>query len=178
MGVISNDTPIEMNQGDAPAGGSVVLMRGRSGHRETLLRALSARGLAPVIAEDEPAAMVALAGLSEQGLARRVLVVVEPRQWPRVDELTAAARRYHGPVHCWQFVAAGESGPRLSPLACSPEQQACDGQDPGTVGKIHKRTRAVDRLLVPAPDQALSTREVVTQQELTMLLGPAPGEAG
>jgi hypothetical protein len=32
--------------------------------------------------------------------------------------------------------------------------------------------------LVSAPGRELSTREVVTQQELTMLLGPAPGEAG
>ena len=53
-----------------------------------------------------------------------------------------------------------------------------DASGTGPVGQIRKRTRPVDRLLVPAPGRQVSTREVVTQQELTMLLGPAPGEAG
>lgn len=58
----------------------------------------------------------------------------------------------------------------------SPLESASD--ELSVVGKIRKRTRTIDQLLVSTPGHELSTREVVTQQELTMLLGPAPGEAG
>lgn len=151
-------------------------MRDRSGPCATLLEALSERGLSPVVVEDVPAVMVALAGFMQRGLQRRVLIVVEPGRWARLDELSSAVRSFHGPVHCWQFDTADRAQPMLSALRIAPDEQA--GSETGPVGKIHKRTRSVDRLLVSAPGEPMSTREVVTQQELTMLLGPAPGEAG
>lgn len=140
---------------------------------DVLLRALSARGLSPVVVNDEPGAMVGLAELAQQGLARRVLIVVEPSRWERAGELAGAVRLHHGSVYCWQFDVREGAEPMLSVLEAVP--------GPGersVVGTIRHRRRSVDALLVKAPGQELSAREVVTQQELTMLLGPAPGEAG
>lgn len=167
-------------QGGDVAGGSVVLMRGRDAGCDVLLRALSARGLSPQTVDDEPGAMLALAGLSHKGLARRVLIVVEPAQWSRLAELLAAVGDYHNSAYCWQFDARDGAGPMLSQLETVSYQfeQGPQVSGAGPVGQIRKRTRPVDRLLVAAPERELSTREVVTQQELTMLLGPAPGEAG
>lgn len=160
-----------------PTGGSVVLMRGGEGRCAVLLSALSARGLAPVVVHDEPSAMVALAELAQRDVARRVLIIVEPMQWGRVDQLASAVRAYHREVYSWQFDSREGADPMLSKLDVAFDQ-AGRSEHPSIVGKIRRRTRTVDQLLVPAPGQELSTREVVTQQELTMLLGPAPGEAG
>lgn len=158
----------------------MVLLREGVQANPVLLRALSARGLRPTVVHDEPAAMVSLADLSQRQLGRRVLIVVEPGRWPRVDQLVDAVRGFHGSVHCWQFDAADGAAPMLSQLeADDAKTHRGNGQAGlGPVGRIRRRTRPVDRLLVSAPGRELSTREVVTQQELTMLLGPAPGEAG
>jgi len=164
----------------AAGGGSVVLVRDRGAGCDVLLRALSARGLSPVTVHDEPSAMLALAGLADRGLGRRVLIVVEPARWPRLDQLTQAVRGYHGSVHVWQFDHRDGADPMLSQLEAMPARNG--GEDAssavGPVGQIRKRDRAVDRLLVKPTGQVQSPREVVTQQELTMLLGPVPGEAG
>ncbi len=158
----------------------MLLVREGSGVNPVLLQALSARGLTPTVVRDEPSAMVAMAGLAGRQLSRRVLIVVEPPRWQRLDQLVDAVRAFHGLVHCWQFDTAEGADPMLSRFESGNE--AMDGgQGSGTlrpVGRVRKRTRPVDRLLVSAPGRELSTREVVTQQELTMLLGPAPGEAG
>ena len=161
----------DLDQAGTQAGGAVVLMREGSDRCAVLLRALSARGLSPVVVHDEPSAMVALAGLAQRDVGRCVLVVVEPSQWGRVDQLADAVRAHHGSVCRWQFDLRDEARPMLSPLDAASDEVS-------VVGKIRKRTRTIDQLLVPAPGRELSTREVVTQQELTMLLGPAPGEAG
>lgn len=147
-----------------------------------LLRALSARGLPAEVVHDEPGAMVALADLSRRELARQVLIVVEPMGWPRLDQLLKAVDDYHGSVYCWQFDSQDGADPMLSqmPRASYRFDQADRGGEglaSGPVGQIRKRTRPVDRLLVPAPGREMTTREVVTRQELTMLLGPVPGEA-
>ena len=161
----------DLGQAGAQVGGAVVLMREGSDRCAVLLRALSARGLSPVVVHDEPGAMVALAELAQRGVGRGVLVVVDPSQWARVDQLVHAVRMHHGSVYRWQFDLRDEAEPMLSPLDSASDELS-------VVGKIRKRTRTIDQLLVSAPGQELSTREVVTQQELTMLLGPAPGEAG
>ncbi|MEO0475434.1 MAG: hypothetical protein AAF085_05585 [Planctomycetota bacterium] len=156
------------------AGASVLLVREGTEASSVLLRALTARGLTPTIVHDEPGAMLALAEDAERRLARRVLIVIEPDQWARLGELAAAVRAFHTPVHCWQFDVTDGAVPKLSSLEA--DAGVDDGHAP--VGRIRKRARPVDRLLVSAPGRELTTREVVTQQELTMLLGPAPGEAG
>ena len=155
-------------------------MRERDACCGVLLRALSARGLSPVTVQDEPGAMLALAELADRGVARRVLIVVEPTRWTRLDQLVAAVRDYHASVYCWRFDGSEGADPMLSQLdaAANGTDQQNGRSEAATAGRIRKRTRAVDRLLVKAVGQEQSTREVVTQQELTMLLGPAPGEAG
>ena len=160
------------------SGGSVVLMRAGVSSCSVLLSALSARGLSPDVVHDEPGAMLALAGFARQGLARRVLIVVEPGYWQRLDQLVDAVDTHYGAVYCWQFDHQDGASPMISqmPRSSYPFEQGGMGLESEPVGAVRKRTRPVDRLLVSAHEQ--TTREVVTQQELTMLLGPVPGEAG
>eukprot|EP00752_Nemacystus_decipiens_P015794 g14104.t1 len=141
-----------------------------------LFNALSARGLSPVVVNDEPGAMVALAELLRRGVARCVLIVVDPSRWERLKDLSGAVRTHHGSVYCWQFDVREGAEPRLSVLDAG--VGGSGEAESSVVGKIRHRRRSVDDLLVQAPGRELTTREVVTQQELTMLLGPAPGEAG
>lgn len=141
-----------------------------------LQRALQARGLLPTVVPDEPSAMVALAQWSQQGVARRVLIVVDPTRWGRLDELADAVCAYHGATYCWQFDVRAGAEPMLSVLEAGMGRDLVGEIEEGVVGKIHRRP--VDALLVKPSACELSAREVVTQQELTMLLGPAPGEAG
>lgn len=169
-----------MAENGALAGGSVVLSCEQDAGCGVLLRALSARGLSPVTVHDEPGVMLALAGLADRGADRRVLIVVDPARWPRLDQLMEAVQEHHGSVYCWQFDQRDGAEPMLSQLdgAASQSRRNANRSGSSTVGHIRKRTRPVDRLLVTPVGQEQSTREVVTQQELTMLLGPAPGEAG
>ena len=159
-----------------------------------LLKALGGRGLEPVVVSDAPGVMLELARLSERRAERRVLVIVEPERWGRLGELMCAVQSHHGGVHCWHYADRGEGEPRLTQLDqrfCGPildhaaggsvtggrhEADEDGGAEP--LGRITKRRRTVDQLLVKAPGHELTAREIVTQQELTMLLGPAPGEAG
>ena len=145
-----------------------------------LSRALASRGMAVEAVHDEPSAMLALA---PQDNPPGVFVVVDPVCWGRLGELSYALRRYHPKLLCWQY-RAGEGGvPRLTTLdqtvpGPSNGLSGEEGADCGPIGKIVGRRRAVDELLVRVPGQPLTSSEIVTQQELTMLLGPTPGEAG
>lgn len=158
----------------------MVLMREQASSCDVLLRALSARGLPPEVVRDEPGAMLALAGCMRRGLDRRVLIVVESTHWQRLDQLIDAVDAHYGSVYCWQFDNQDGASPMLTQMqrASYPFDQGAQRSQASPVGHVRKRTRPVDRLLVSAPGREESTREVVTQQELTMLLGPVPGEAG
>lgn len=140
------------------------------------------------VLHDEPSVMAELGRL---GGARRVLVVSEPARWARLPDLVQAVHAYHGDVLCWRFDTDSEVGPRLktmgtvaSPSTNGPGDLLDAGAEYahregviGPVGQIIGRRRPLDSLLVKVPGRPLSTRQIVTQQELTMLLGPAPGEA-
>lgn len=178
--------------GSAP-GGCLVLVPGGESSPVQLLSALTSRALSAHVVHDEPGVM---AGLAKLGGGRRVLVIVEPERWSRLGELVCAVQAYHRDVLCWQFVEHNGSGPRLAMLDQSvpgpggawADQAGAGGSEPpaggggqpgaGVIGMADRRRRAIDDLVVKVPGRTLSTREVVTQQELTMLLGPAPGEAG
>ena len=160
----------------AHAGGCVVMVRETAQAPNALLNALRSRGLPPVVAHDGPGVMTALAELDDR---RRVLVIVEPVGWVRLAELVQAVRTYHPDVLCWQFGDQDQGGQRLTLLDQSLSGPVfAGGMDDGPVGHIGRRRRTVDQLLVKVPGRPLTSREIVTQQELTMLLGPAPGEAG
>ena len=172
-------------------GGCVVLSRPDTPSPTTLVKALASRGLAVRLVHDEPSVMTLFA---ERPMGRRVLVVVEPGRWERLAELICAVQGYHREVLCWQFCEANGAQPRLKALdqrfsgpGPSPVVDArasrgslaeAGGEEGGPIGRIVGRRRPVDALLNKVPGRPLSSREVVTQQELTMLLGPMPGEAG
>lgn len=159
-------------------GGCLVLVPSKAQTPEALIAALSAKALLPRLVRDEPAVMEAL---SEMGAGRRVLVVVEPKKWKRLAELVDALHTFYPGVLRWQFTGQADAQARLTMLQCPQggghsEASVLEGDAP--VGQILGRRRPVDDLIVKVPGRTLTTREVVTQQELTMLLGPAPGEAG
>lgn len=171
-------------------GGCVVLSRPDLPKPAALINALESRGLAARLVHDEPSVMMLFA---ERPVGRRILVVVEPGRWDRLAELICAVQAYHREVLCWQFTERSDDQPRLKTLdqrfsgpgpspvvdARSPGPETDTQEaDSGPVGRIVGRNRPVDALLNKVPGRPLSTREVVTQQELTMLLGPLPGEAG
>lgn len=170
-------------------GGCVVLVRPDAPTPVALIKALESRGLATRVAHDEPGAMTLFA---ERPTGRRVLIVVEPGQWQRMAELVCAVQAYHREVLCWQFVDQSGDTPRLKALdqrfqgpgpAPVADARGSNGRangetDHAPIGRIVGRRRPVDALLNKVPGRPLSSREIVTQQELTMLLGPVPGEAG
>lgn len=178
---------VQPKQPPAPGvfpGGCVLLVPPEMDTPQALVRALGSRELSAKVVHDEPAVMEALSEMDE---ARRVLVVVEPDRWPRLAELVHAVRSFHGSVLCWQYKAVDDSPGRLSmldhtlvmrPQAKKLDQDALESET-GPIGQIlgHRR-RPLDKLLTRVPGRPLTSREIVTQQELTMLLGPAPGEAG
>jgi hypothetical protein len=150
-----------------------------------LLEALASRRVSCRVVHDEPAVMSLFA---ERPAGRRVLIVVEPGRCQRLAELICAVQAYHREVLCWQYAERDADRPRLKTLdqrfkgpaggAHRVNNSPRDGSDRGPIGRIVTRRRAVDALLNKVPGRPLSTREVVTHQELTMLLGPVPGEAG
>lgn len=138
-----------------------------------LLQALTKRGLYPRTLRDEPSVMSVLA---ERVDDRRVLVVVEPGAWPRLGELILAVRTFHSDVLCWSYTeSSGTQGRLISIPRDSFVQEAEQAED--LYQRTSHRRRPIVDLLNKVPDGPLSAREIVTQQELTMLLGPAPGEA-
>lgn len=139
-----------------------------------LIKALASRGFETVVVRDEPGVMV---GLSASPGDAPVLIVVEPNCWARLGELLHAVRVYHGGVRCWQYSRAEHAAGRLSSLEIELGGEPL-GEGAGPVGQILNRHRAVEDLLVKLPEGPMAAHEVVTQQELTMLLGPVPGEAG
>lgn len=161
-------------------GGCLVLTGAEAPAPEALLKALVSRGMQVKVVVDEPGVMSALADRACEH--KRVLVVVEPGRWKRLAELICAVSQYHSDVLCWQYTAQGEAQPKLTTLDQRVSGPGSAGEagarDSGPIGRIvGQRRRPVDKLLTRVPGQPLSTREVVTQQELTMLLGPVPGEA-
>lgn len=167
-------------------GRSLVLVPDGTARPDALLSALASRGLCPELVIDEPSVMAGLASMDGE---RKVLIVVEPERWDRLGELICAVQTHHSEVMRWQYVDAADSGPRVSMLDGRFDGPRMNGQAHGVAGSgarvsdpvgqiLGRRQRPVDALLVKVPGRPLSTREVITQQELTMLLGPVPGEAG
>lgn len=177
------------------SGGCVVLVPAGCDTPGPLISALSGRGMSPEVVQDEPGVMLRLA---ELGGGRRVLVIVEPGRVARLAELVCAVQSYYRDALCWQYVDRGAGQEKLTMLdrrfsgparvngngnadhaAGQVSGQGADalGEDAAPVGQIAGRRRPIDKLLVKVPGRPLTSREIVTQQELTMLLGPVPGEA-
>lgn len=164
----------------------MVLTRSDAPRPTLLLRALEARGLSVRLVHDEPGVMALFA---ERPIGRRIVIVVEPGRWDRLAEMVCAIHTHHRAVLCWQYAEWGDRLPRLTTMdqrVCGPgpspqvDARASVDADRAAepVGRIVRRRRALDSIIVKVSGRPLSTREVVTQQELTMLLGPVPGEAG
>lgn len=146
-----------------------------------LVTALTRKGLTVQRVSHE---MQVMAELSAGGVT--LVVVVEPDAMMRVGELRDAVREHFPDVLCWKYAiqAAGKM-PRLVSLDppsnlknsnVSPQKQV------SPIGRIVGRRRTLDRLAVsvpgPSPLDPLPPAKLVSDEELSMLLGPAPGEVG
>lgn len=171
-----------------------------------LLSALGKRGLSVHLVGDEPGVMVELASggcavvvavnppvwprLSELAYAvrqhyPRVLCWQFTEDESGVPRLKALDTDFLGPK------PPSDPGPGQHGLAAAkwsgtlPAQAQADlrpsdtmnGGVVGPIGRIRGRRRLIDDLVIQAPHGPAPTNALVTQEELTMLLGPTPGEA-
>lgn len=159
--------------------------------------ALTGRWDAVSVVSDEP-------GVMEELSAGEVsmLVVVEPDRWASLKPLALAVGQYFGHVLCMQFVESpAEDQPRVTPLASRwLAAEGSIGEDSGALldasadghataddgsqedADAAKRRRNVSHLVVhvaeePGERSPEVPTSLVTEEELSMLLGPLPGEA-
>lgn len=145
-------------------------------HRPTprgLLHGLARRGVEAVRAQDPASVMRLLA--AEAALA---VIVAEPQEQPRAEELCAAVRRYHPDTRLWRYEHEGDAGrPRLEAM-----DEASAGAPPGAEARHSTNTPATAPPGKPTtngahaqPPPPLSS---LTAEELEMLLGDAPDQRG
>ncbi len=121
-----------------------------------LLGALDQRGVEAVLFEDVAQVMVALA--RGEGA---VVIQVRPGELARSGELARAIERYYPGVSVWGYApsAGAEGMPELVDVV-----EAKTGE---TDGGVDWR-----RLLVKVPADRASAEPLVSEEELSMLLGP------
>lgn len=189
-----------------PSGRCLVLAPREGGVSGELLAALSHRGLAVHLVGDEPGVMAELAGgdcavvvaVDPSAWPRLAELAYAIRQhYPRVHcwqfvvsqgkgpRLTKLENEYLGPRPPREHAggeatghAATEDGSAIDNAAGDPRYGTPDGSAVGPIGRIRGRRRLIDKIVVRAPQAPSPTGSLVTEEELTMLLGPNPGEAG
>lgn len=189
-----------------PNGRCLVLAPREGGVSGELLSALSHRGLAVHLVGDEPGVMVELAG-GDCAVVVAVDPPVWPRltelayairqHYPRVHcwqfvvsegkgpQLSKLENEYLGPRPPREHEGGGATGnaaaanrPALANATGDPRYGTPGGSAVGPIGRIRGRRRLIDKMVVRAPQAPSPTGSLVTEEELTMLLGPNPGEAG
>ncbi|MEM1355367.1 MAG: hypothetical protein AAGC44_04625 [Planctomycetota bacterium] len=172
-----------------------------------LLAALSRRGLSVHLVQDEPSIMVELAGagcavvvaveparwfhLAELAYAiRQHYPAVYCWQFTLDDagrpHIGGLELEYLGP----QPPQRGEATLRGAALAneqatlqsvsdrADSGVHSAGGEAIGPIGRIHGRRRVMTDLAIQAPNAPAPSGALISEEELTMLLGPTPGEAG
>lgn len=181
---------------NAPPPARCLLLVGEAGAvPSSLVSALNRRGLETVILREAPEVMVELA--AEQHARRREtnsaadlqnplsLVIVEPEQQLHIDELRQAIDTYHPGTRCWRYAAHGRPGqaslqafdavsaadharvPTHASTDARPDKNAAEPT--GFVRSADQRLRSVVVRL-----GGVETTPLVSEEELAMLLGPAP----
>lgn len=135
-----------------------------------LVKGLTKRGASVCIVWDEPSVMVELATA-----ATKLLVIDQIQHRLDASRLTAAVRRYFPAVLCKKYIACPASGrQQLVDIADTPVHDDLDS--PGQSGGLpamsgsHASEGAVD-------DGGQEGRPLVTQQEMSMLIGEVPIDA-
>lgn len=176
------------------AGTRCVVLVGVSGSAPTdLLGGLSRRGVSTAVVSDPAAAMVALARQSAGAL-----VVVEPEEHAWLDDLIQALKSYHPRTVRWGYRSQHPSGiPQLQPLGeyAPVEPDQSQPVQPNGQGQAHRyivpdpksplgRAQAqvprerVRSLVVKVQGSSDVDEPLISEEELAMLLGPAPEELG
>lgn len=177
-----------------PADTRCVVLVGACGSAPTdLLAGLSRRGVSTAVVSEPAAAMVELARQ-----ATGALVVVEPEDHAWLDELIQALKTYHPRTVRWGYQSTHLSGsPQLRPLSgcasigkCdSPSDQADDREstaryivpDPKSpLGRAQAQIprERVRSLVVKVHGTSDVDEPLISEEELSMLLGPVPEEQG
>ena len=171
-----------------------------------LLSALSRRGLSVHLVRDEPAVMVELSSggcavvvaVDPESWPRLAELAYAIRQhYPAVHcwqftenptgqpHLTGLHRDYLGPrpprpaIETLRGAATVNEDATVEMLH---DTHAGDGLAPGggsigPIGRIRGRRRLINDLVVRAPHAPSPSGSLISEEELTMLLGPTPGEA-
>ncbi len=147
----------------------VVLLRPDAAVPSWLVRGLKDHGADSVLVEGPGSVMVELA----RALTHAV-VIDRPRQTAQLDELLAAVETYYPQVVCWSHEAAGpDHRPRLYRLG---DRKSVSEKNNGQKSPVTKQS-SLDEPAVPPTDGSAdkdrdSDAALLTQEELTMLLGP------
>jgi hypothetical protein len=183
------------------AGTRCVVLVGPSGSAPAdLLGGLSRRGVCTTVVTEPAAAMVELARQTTGAL-----IVIESDRLSWLDELIQAVKTYHPRTVRWGYrgYRGGRSedpsgNPQLSPLgddalkyAAGPQSERSNGHDdppryivPDPKSPLGRAQSQIPRervrsLVVKVPDFAGADEPLISEEELSMLLGPAPeGQGG
>ncbi len=138
-----------------------------------LLAALAEHGLGVTVVVDAAAALREVI----RGRTRRV-VCCEPARLARSGELFAVVRDYYPGVSCWQFDPAAETLTMMNGHAVDAstgtkethQQSARSVDDPGEAADVPNNDGTAVGFEPPRP--------LITEEEVTMLLGPVPPQRG
>ena len=135
-----------------------------------LVSALNRRGVEIVIAREAPQVIVEVAECRpnrKSAPAGISVVVVEPANQPRCEEMRATLTNYFPQVRCWQYQARGADGrPRLESLGADASAEQLH------VKSANDRLRSV--LIHAQPKTSIDDGPLVSEEELAMLLGDEP----
>lgn len=137
---------------------------------QELLRALSRRGLTVVLVTDPPRAMLELARYGALAL-----IVADPDRVSGAGELIEAVRVYRPRTVCWQY-----ANRKLAPINGHLGGVVLSGPDETTPTERLRadRQRLGDLVVQAQPrDPHDGGEPLVSEEELSMLLGPMEGDA-
>lgn len=171
----------------------VVLAGGGISAPTDLLGGLSRRGVSTVVVTEPAKAMVELARETTG-----ILVVIEPDRQPWLDELIQAVKTYHPRTVRWGYRCVHHSDrPQLEPLShhngkpvtnAMPAHSHNVGTDKtpcyvvpdprSPLGRVQSQVprERVRSLVVKVQDPGGLDEPLISEEELAMLLGPAPDE--
>ena len=163
----------KMSNGDARF---VVLVKPGGSAPRRLLSAVARRGAKATVVAEPPGVMVELAvGPVE------AVIIVEPAYQALLHELLDAVRTYYPGVKRWQFAASrdGEQAvrePMLAPIEA--RYESIESQEP-TWQSVRRVQQRVGPLSIKLPAGASETARspLITEEELSMLLGSFDGSA-
>lgn len=155
----------------------IVLVKPGGSAPGSLLSAIARRAAPATVVAEPPGVMVELASASVEAV-----IVVEPACQPLLHELLDALRTYYPTVKRWQFArpTVGDragSEPMLTPLEEQYETPEAREPTPQAVRRVRQRIKPL-AIKLPAGVSEVARSPLITEEELTMLLGSFDQHSG